>query len=373
MLMKKIVTLFSLLFCLFSARSNAQVVAHSPVAVSAGPAFNYGRDFRMILERTQDKNDSLHYNKLLRRFLDNDSTLTRAETLALLIGFTENPNYKPLEMLETEKEIIELNDHGYYEDVLEESKKYLAKHPLSLSINKERSFAYHQLRMRDSARFFMDLADKIMEAMIYSGDGKGNKPEIAFFSLGLNDGDYFIPNVGMSVTGRKTQTDKSKRLLYVTTAMNDESVYKTYYFHIHHAKLKMDGDELREKQENKKLKKAQAKRKKGKGKKKEDPATDSTTLEVPAEIISDTLTEPQENEQQDEAASPVNAPDSLNMIPPAEATLPEDAQNDHPETPAVPPGNENAPGAIRSGESAYPLPTWPLQNLLANPILQEHG
>ncbi|MCZ2442863.1 MAG: DUF4919 domain-containing protein, partial [Flavobacteriales bacterium] len=159
------------LFLFISITGHAQPLTNDKASINSD--FNYSRDFKKILERTQDKNDSLFYSKLLIRFLDNDSSLTRFETLALMIGYTENKYYTPLEDMEAEKEIIELNDHGYYEDALEESKKYLVQKPLSLSILKERSFAYHQLGIRDSARYFMSLCDKIMEAMIYSGHGRG--------------------------------------------------------------------------------------------------------------------------------------------------------------------------------------------------------
>lgn len=205
------------------------------------PAFDYKRDFKNILARTKNKHDTLFYLKLLTRFQENDSSLTPAETLALMIGYTESRFFKPYANMQTELEIIKLNDKGYYLDALDESKEYLRTHPLSLSINKERSYAYHMLKKKDSARFFMRLADKIMEAMIYSG--KGRTPETAFFSLGLVDGDYFIPNVGLSVWGKKTDVDKHRNYLYVIDAVSLEDVHKTYYFNIQHAKQKMDLEE----------------------------------------------------------------------------------------------------------------------------------
>ncbi len=316
---------YTILFLLISTLTSAQMISNQVVT---GPAFDYGRDFRMILERTKDKNDTLAYNKLLRRFLENDTSLTRGETLALMIGFTENPNYRPVEQMETEKEIIELNDNGYYEDALIESKTYLAKHPLSLSTLKERSFAYHQLGNKDSAKYFMALADKIMEAMIYSGSGKGNKPEIPFFSLGLNDGDYFIPNVGLSLTKKATEKDRSKRTLYVTTAMTDEGTYKLYYFMIHHAIMKMDGDAAAEKASNKKLKKAQAKRASKKGKK--TGSEEGSETETPATDENSSTAEPTDNSDKEKPTSeetvetpkPVEKPveDTIQLLPPPETT-----------------------------------------------------
>jgi len=208
---------------------------------ASGPAFDYKRDFKNILARTKNKQDTLFYLKLLNRFQENDSTLTPAETLALMIGYTDSRFFKPYTNMQTELEIIKLNDKAFYLDALDESKEYLRTHPLSLSINKERSFAYYMLKKRDSAKYYMRLADKIMEAMIYSG--KGRTPESAYFSLGLVDGDYFIPNVGLSIWGKKTGMDKHRHYLYEIDAVSLEDVHKTYYFNIQHAKQKMDLEE----------------------------------------------------------------------------------------------------------------------------------
>ncbi len=208
------------------------------------PPFNYQRDFKTILEKTKDKTSELYYQKLLIRFLNNDSAITRAETLALMIGYTENPHYKPYNDMGTEKEIFDMNDGGDYEGALDESKTYLQKHPLSLRILKERSYSYHQLRKEDSAKYYMELVDKVMGAMIYSG--KGKTQEAAIFSLGLIDGEHFIENVGMTVANKTTSSAKSKVLMYIVDALSDEGTHTNYFFILQHARDKMNEDEIGE-------------------------------------------------------------------------------------------------------------------------------
>lgn len=287
---------------------------------SVNPPFIYKRDFKVILEKTKDKEDSLYYGKLIGRFLENDPTLTKAETLALLIGFTENKSYKPDKDMETEKEIIELNDNGYYEDALDETKTYLATHPLSLSALKERSFAYNQLRNRDSAEFFMDLNDKVMQAMIYSGKGK-NK-ETAIFSVGLIDGDYFLANAGMTPSMQTTYVDKNKYLLYVADALTDENAHITFYFNIQHAKDKMINDEISEKQTNKKLDKAKNKKQeslKGKSKK----GKNKTPLNSTKDAEDEKTTEPDKLNESDKIVEPDNG----KVTEPDKVTEPEVQKN----------------------------------------------
>ncbi len=258
-------TIFISFIILFCTSCFAQTVA----------PFNYQRDFKAIMEQTKDKTSDLYYQKLLIRFLDNDSSLTRAQTLALMIGFTETPRYKPYSDMGTEQEIYDLNDNGEYEEALTESKTYLQTHPLSLRILKERSYSYHQLRKADSAKYFMDKVEKIMDAMIYSG--KGKTPETAIFSLGLIDGEHFINNVGLTVAHKTTSPSKSKTLMYIVDALSDEGTHTNYYFMLQHAKDKMNEDDIGADPvvKPKKGKKEPKDGKEKKSSKKEKPVTDS--------------------------------------------------------------------------------------------------
>ena len=248
------------------------------------PPFVYSKDFKAVLEKTKDKTSDLYYQKLLIRFLNNDSSLTRAETLALMIGFTEQRQYKPFKDLGKEQEIFDMNESGDYEGALDESKIYLQTHPVSLRILKERSYAYHQLRKKDSADYFMNMVEKVMGAMIYSG--KGKTPETAIFSLGLIDGEHFINNVGMTPANKTTTSPKSKVLMYIVDALSDEGTHTDYYFILQHARDKIDEDEIGEEPvvKHKKPKKEDKKKdKKAKGTKAvtdsiPPPATDSIPL-----------------------------------------------------------------------------------------------
>ena len=214
--------------------------------------FDYKRDFKPFLEQSQDKSSPLYYQKLLIRFLDNDSTLSNAETLALMIGFTEDPHYKPFEDMELEKEVFDLNEEGSVDEALVKAKKYLQTHPLSLRVLKEASFCYHTLKREDSANYYMDLVDKVMNAMTYSGNGK--KPESPIFSLGLADGEYFIPNIGLKVLNRDTDWNSNNLFMEIVDASKSGDDHINYYFVIQHAKDKIDDDKVNDTPEKKKKK-----------------------------------------------------------------------------------------------------------------------
>jgi hypothetical protein len=250
--------------------------------------FLYKKDFKAWLDSSQDITSTLYYPVLLTRFLANDSSLTNAEVLNLMIGFTENPKYKPLEDMEIEGEIFEMTKAGRLEDALAKSLPYLKTHPLSLLVLRETSYAYGKLSRyyennqifdtailyMDSSVYYMSLNDKIMEAMIFSG--KGRTAETPIFALGLNDGEHFIPNVGYKIEEKDTEWNRDGDFLEKIKAA-DNLTAKTFYFVIQHAKQKIDdekADELaakKSKKEKKKEAKEAAKKKEGSAFKSEKP------------------------------------------------------------------------------------------------------
>ena len=243
------------------------------ITAFAQPPFEYKRDFKPFAEQSQDKESPLFYQKLLIRFLDRDTSLSNMETLALMIGYTEDPHYKPFEDMDSEKEVFDLNEEGNYEGAVGKGRKYLQTHPLSLRVLKETSYSYHQKQMQDSADYYMDLVEKVMNAMIYSGDGK--KPETPIFSLGLADGEYFIPNIGMKVLNKDTDWNKDNLFLEVIDASKSGDDHINYFFVIQHAKQKIDDDKVNESSDKKKKK--DDKKKKDKKSKVEAPVPGQKT------------------------------------------------------------------------------------------------
>ena len=255
-------------FYLILIVSFTSIKAFGQVVPAPPPPFDYQRDFKKMAEQSQDRESPFYYQKLLIRFLDRDSTLNNQEMLALMIGFTENPKYKPFEDMEKEQEVFDLNEAGHYEDALVKAKLYLQTHPLSLRVLKEASYCYYVQKKNDSADYYMDLVDKIMTAMMYSGNGK--KPESPMFSLGLADGEYFIPNIGLKILNKDTDWNKNNLFMEIIDASKSGEDHIPYFFVIQHAKDKIDDDKVNEstdKKTKKKEKEKKDKEKKEKGKK----------------------------------------------------------------------------------------------------------
>ena len=143
--------------------------------------FNYQKDFKTILEKTKDPNNNLAYDKLLNRFTSNDTTMTDFEVLALLIGYTAKPEFKPYQYLMTEGKIYNLNGEGKFQEALDTANIFLKTHPLSEKALFEKSYSFYKLGQNDSSAFYSYEGRRIFEAMNFSGNGKS--PETPIFSL----------------------------------------------------------------------------------------------------------------------------------------------------------------------------------------------
>jgi hypothetical protein len=133
----------------------------------------------------------------------------------------------------------------------------------------------------------MSLNDRIMEAMIFSG--KGRTPENPIFSLGLADGEHFIPNVGYEIEKKNTLWNKNGDFLEHIVAL-DKLTTKDFYFVIQHAKLKIDDDsDVKLDEQNRQIKNGKTKKQKSKSKEKAVPTAASQNkniVELPIKVTS---------------------------------------------------------------------------------------
>jgi len=202
--------------------------------------FNYKDDFKKVLDKTKDQNNNLSYEKLLKRFSVNDTTLTDFEVLALLIGFTDKPEYKPYDDLSTEREVYKLNGEKKYKEGLELGLKFIKTHPLSVKTLFEIAYSYHKLNQEDSAKHYVYQGQRIFKAMYFSGNGKTK--DTPTFALGPADGqDYIYKFVGADIGTMGSGSDKNGDFLDILEAKFEDGQTVTLYFIIQHATDKMFG------------------------------------------------------------------------------------------------------------------------------------
>lgn len=216
--------------------------------------FNYQDDFKKVLDKTKNPNHNLSYDKLLKRFSANDTTLADFEVLALLIGFTDKPEYKPYQDLEPEMEIYKLNGEKKYQEGLNLANKFLKTHPVSVKAIFEKSYSFHKLGQKDSAQYYLYQGRRIFEAMYFSGNGKTK--ETPTLSLGPADGqDYIYKFVSADIGSMGSGRDKNGNFLDILEAKFEDGQKVTFYFIIQHATDKMFGGKSIEEELNGKKKK----------------------------------------------------------------------------------------------------------------------
>ena len=199
-------------------------------------SFNYKDDFKKVLAKTKDQNDNLSFDKLLKRFTSNDTTMTNFEVLALLIGFTDKPEFKPYADLDKEREIYKLNGEGKFQEAIDSASKFLEKHPVNQQAIIEISYSYHKLENKDSSDLYMYQFRRIMKAMDFSGDGK----KIPIFALGPADGQNYIRKYLSAKTGSMgSGSDKNGNFLDILEAKYKDGFSESLNFIIQHATDKM--------------------------------------------------------------------------------------------------------------------------------------
>lgn len=209
--------------------------------------FNYHRDFTNILEKTKITNDPLNYDILLQRFSSIDTTISNFEIIALLIGFTESPHYKPYNYFKQEREISRLNEKGLYKEALIKADSLLAFVPVSQAAIIEKGFSHYYLNEEELALKEFWKFSKIMTAMVESGPG--DSIENAMFSLGPGDGQNLITvflggNIGTMGSG----FDSNNYFIDILQLIKEneetgEIEKRTLFFQIEHAKRKMFSEE----------------------------------------------------------------------------------------------------------------------------------
>lgn len=221
---------FKTLILLIALMHGQQVLAQN--------SFNYDKDFKEILAKTKDSTSNLSYDKQLIRFQSNDTTLTDYEVLALMIGFTDNPAYKPYQDITTERAIYKLMGEGKFEDGLVLANEYISSHPFSIKVLFEKSYGHFKLGQKDSADYYLYQARELFDAMVFSGSGKSiDNP---MFALGPADGQDFIQKqLGKSIGNMGSGADEKGNFIDILHVKENDGSSVPMYFIIQHATNKM--------------------------------------------------------------------------------------------------------------------------------------
>lgn len=208
-----------------------------PICLFSQTNFDYKRDFENILNESKNRDSDLSYDKLLDRFNKIDTTLTNRQVLTLLIGFTDNSNYKPYKDLEFGRNLYKLNDEQKFDEAIKDGNQFIAKHPFDLKTLFELSYAYYKKGNQKLADAYLMKTTMIFKAMIYSGDGKST--DTPMFALNPSDGQDFIRKAFGAKIGKMGSGRDKNGYFIDMLEMKDGEESQMMYFIIPHATKKM--------------------------------------------------------------------------------------------------------------------------------------
>ncbi len=204
-------------------------------------SFDYHKDFAKLLSESSKPKSEFDYNRLLERFLENDTSLNEYEIIALQIGHTNTKYFDPYMDIEIERAIYSLSGSGKHRASLELADSYQKRNPLSLMLNLEKSYSFHKKGNQDSSIIYYNRYLMLVNADIWSGNGH-DKP---YFVLGPIDGQVIIERFWQGeIIQMGSAFDKHDYFLDVLT-MKDKKTKEetTLKFIIEHASNEMFSEE----------------------------------------------------------------------------------------------------------------------------------
>jgi len=158
-------------------------------------------NFDSLKRLTDDKTSRYYYKSLLKRFLDNDP-ISEWDTYLLCVAYSFGDSYSPYSS--ASNELYKLNMNERYDEVLAREQEVLAKNPVSGSIYRELMYAHRRKGDEDIADLYQRRAQRLYDAMIFTGDGTCEKP---YVTLTASDEYSMIGYVGLYSTGNQSLTD----------------------------------------------------------------------------------------------------------------------------------------------------------------------
>jgi tetratricopeptide (TPR) repeat protein len=201
--------------------------------------FNYKYHYELILNETKNEKSEYSYLKQLKKFTNNE-TQSNFEVLTLLIGFSDNENFKPyLDIFSVDKEIYDLNEDGKYQEAIEYGNRVLLKNPFMIKVLRELAYAYGKIGNTEMDKILMERTGKIYNAMFSSSSITGLNIKEPMFSLGPKDGQYFIKYFCKFKLGDMGSGYDENGYFIDILATTVQEKPATFYFNIDHVRKTM--------------------------------------------------------------------------------------------------------------------------------------
>lgn len=188
-----------------------------------------GPDYRAIRASIQNSKGPNYYPTLMRRYLENDTTLTIEQYRHLYYGYTLQEDFIPYQkerkaLFDIRREIVKT--HGSKKacgDAINISKQALDDNPFDLLAISTMAFSYMQLNDSTSHKLWSDKQNSLLDAIISSGDGEDKAGAIHVINL---EDEYEVLNrLGLQIESDSLCNDQVEYLKVKPNADDIPGVY----------------------------------------------------------------------------------------------------------------------------------------------------
>jgi tetratricopeptide (TPR) repeat protein len=177
--------------------------------IDHGIKYSVISNFDSLQAITMDAQSPYSYEKLLKRFLEDD-LVNEWETYLLCLGYAKSEFYSPYSNLSGD--LFKHNKAENYDKTIENEEELLKKNPVSASVYRELMYAHRRKGENEIADRYQRRAQRLYEAMIFTGDGTCDRP---YVTLSTTEEYALINYLGLYSTGSQalmmcngSQTDR---------------------------------------------------------------------------------------------------------------------------------------------------------------------
>ncbi|WP_452223776.1 DUF4919 domain-containing protein [Lacinutrix chionoecetis] len=188
-------------------------------------------DYKKIEKTISKKKSDLFYKKLMKRFLDADSTMSLVEKRHLYYGFTFNEKYSPYSRSEfTDSLRTILNkpklEETDFKNIIKFSNEIFKENPFDIRTYNYVMYAYDELGNKPELEKAIIKVNMIVDALLSSGDGISKKT--AFYVIYTTHEYDLISILGFKFGGMQSLIEHYDRL----TLAENEYGFESFYFDV---------------------------------------------------------------------------------------------------------------------------------------------
>ncbi len=188
-----------------------------------------GIPIKLIKEMSLDKGSVYFFDKLIKRYLVNDTTLKQIDYFMLYYGYAYQPQYNPYKHKPLEDSLPKLTEKKEGRNAIKIANQILSENPFSLIANVEKAYTAHALGKPAYALVNMYRYYKIAETIQKSGTGESYENPLVVISP--NDATAFITRYQLTVIS-KTLNGENGRWYDVYLVKNKENKEYPIFFDI---------------------------------------------------------------------------------------------------------------------------------------------